>query len=475
MKPVLALIGRPNVGKSTLFNRLTRSRDALVADFPGLTRDRQYGTGTLFEREYLVVDTGGLTDQKEGIDQQMAKQTLAAIEEADALLFLVDGREGLNAGDEQIAKHLRQTGKPVFLLVNKIDGVDADQVASEFYGLGFTEVHKIAAAQNRGISSMMEAVLEHFPDDELENDESFSDDETETSEEDDQRIRIAIVGRPNVGKSTLVNRILGEERVIAFDQPGTTRDSIFIPFEREDGRQYTLIDTAGVRRRSRVNETIEKFSVIKTLEAIRAAHVVVMVLDAHDVIADQDAHLLGLILDEGKGLVLAINKWDGLQNDERDYIKHQLSLKLTFLDFAERHFISALHGSGVGLLYKSIHEAYESSMLKVPTSRLTRILETAVSLHQPPMSVGRRIKLRFAHQGGSNPFTVVIHGNQTEKLPAAYKRYLINYFQKTLNIKGTQIKLEFKTGDNPFEGKRNTLTPRQQHKRKRLMNFVKNK
>ena len=351
MKPVLALIGRPNVGKSTLFNRLTRSRDALVADFPGLTRDRKYGTGDLNGRSYMLIDTGGLSGEEVGIDEHMAKQTRAAMQEADAILFIVDGRQGLTAADQQIAQDIRVMGKPVFLLVNKIDGVDADQASSEFYTLGFTEVFQIAAVQGRGVTVLMNTVLDTLGAD-------FDDEE---AEEDDGSIRIAFVGRPNVGKSTLINRIMGEERVIAFDQPGTTRDSIFIPFER-DGQKYTLIDTAGVRRRSRVDETIEKFSIIKTLDAIQRAHVVIMLVDAHDTIADQDAHLLGLVLDAGKALVLAINKWDGLESDERDWIKQQLEIKLPFLDFAEKYFISALHGSNVGLLYTAVKRAYDSAM-----------------------------------------------------------------------------------------------------------------
>ncbi len=462
MKPVLALVGRPNVGKSTLFNRLTHSRDALVANFPGLTRDRKYGTGSMFERDYLVIDTGGLSGEQVGIDEYMARQTLTAIDEANAILFIVDGKEGMNAGDEQIAQQLRLTGKPVFLVINKTDRVDPDQASAEFFGFGFTEVYPIAAVHNRGVTTMMDEILSHYP----------ADADDDIGPEDDDSIRIAFVGRPNVGKSTLVNRILGEERVIVFDQPGTTRDSIFIPFERNE-QKYTLIDTAGVRRRSRVNEVIEKFSIVKTLDAIHAANVVIMVVDAHETIADQDAHLLGLILDAGKALVLAINKWDGLDSDARDAIKGQLEVKLPFLNFADKHFISALHGTGVGHLYKSIHEAYDSAMLKVPTSRLTRILETAVQMHQPPLIGGRRIKLRYAHQGGSNPFVVVIHGNQTDKVPVSYQRYLINYFYQTLKLKGTQVKLEFKTGENPYEGKRNKLTPRQEYKKKRLMKFVK--
>lgn len=462
MKPILALIGRPNVGKSTLFNRLTRSRDALVADFPGLTRDRKYGTGNHNGRGYILIDTGGLSGEETGIDEYMAKQTRAAIAEASALLFLVDGRQGLTATDEQIAADLRMTGKPVFLLVNKTDGVDADQASAEFYALGFTEVYSIAAAQGRGVTSMMDDILDQLG-------AEFQD---EDEENDDGSIKIAFIGRPNVGKSTLINRILGEERVIAFDQPGTTRDSIFIPFER-DGKRYTLIDTAGVRRRSRVDETVEKFSIIKTLDAIQRAHVVVMLVDAHDAVTDQDAHLLGLALEAGRSLIIAVNKWDGLESDQRDWIKQQIEIKLPFvLDFAEVFFISALHGSNVGLLYAAIQRAYASAMLKVPTSRLTRILEMAVQQHQPPLTRGHRIKLRYAHQGGSNPFRLIIHGNRTEYVPESYTRYLTNYFRQTLKLVGTQIRIEYKAGENPYEGKRNTLTPRQEYKRKRMLDYV---
>lgn len=462
MKPVLALVGRPNVGKSTLFNRLTRSRDALVADFPGLTRDRKYGTGDLNGRAYMLIDTGGLSGEEAGIDEYMAKQTHAAIQEADALLFIVDGKQGMTAADEMIASHLRQTGKPVFLLVNKTDRVDPDQAAAEFYALGFAEVFMIAAVHGRGVTSMIDSVLEFLGAD-------FADEE---EDKNDDSIRLAFVGRPNVGKSTLINRILGEERVIAFDQPGTTRDSIFIPFER-DGQKYTLIDTAGVRRRSRVDETIEKFSIIKTLDALQRAHVVVMLVDAHDAVTDQDAHLMGLILEAGKALILAVNKWDGLESDQRDWIKQQIEVKLPFvLDFAETFFISALHGSNVGLLYAAVQRAYQSAMMKVPTSRLTRVLEMAVQQHQPPLTKGFRIKLRYAHQGGSNPLRIIIHGNRTEYVPESYTRYLTNYFRQTLKLSGTQVRIEYKVGENPFEGKRNTLTPRQEYKRKRMMDHI---
>lgn len=448
MKPVLALVGRPNVGKSTLFNRLTKTRDALVANFPGLTRDRNYGTASLEERDYLLIDTGGLSGEQEGIDEYMAAQTWAAIDEANAILFLVDAREGLNAADQEIAERLRKTGKKVYLAVNKIDGFDRDQILADFYQLGIPEIFTIAAVQGRGVNVMVTRILEDFPEDE--------EDELESEE---QGIKIAFIGRPNVGKSTLVNRILGEERVVAFDQPGTTRDSVYVPFERDDQR-YTLIDTAGVRRRGRVREAIEKFSIIKTLKAIDSAHVVIMVLDAHENIADQDAHLLGMTLEAGRSLVLAVNKWDGLTDDEKDVIKRQLEIKLSFLDFAELHFISALHGSGVGNLFKSVQDAYASAMMKVSTSRLTRIMETAVIAHQPPLVHGKRIKLRYAHQGGSNPFIIIIHGNQTSAIPISYKRFLMNYIRQTLKLKGTQVRIEFKTGGNPFEGKKKPKSTR---------------
>ncbi len=450
MKPVFALVGRPNVGKSTLFNRLTKSRDALVADFPGLTRDRKYGQGVLGAdsqegnegRSYLVIDTGGLSGDDVGIDEYMAAQTWLAVDEASTVLFLVDGREGLTTADHLVADRLRRAGKNVFLVVNKTDTVDPEQAMADFYQLGFKEVFAIAASQGRGVTQMIKTLLESFP----------IEEEEKIPEEHADSIRIAFVGRPNVGKSTLINRIMGEERVVAFDKPGTTRDSIYVPYER-DGEKYTLIDTAGVRRRAKVKEAIETFSIIKTLSAIENAHVVIMLLDAHESITDQDAHLLGLILDAGRSLVIAINKWDGLSEYERDQIKVKLEVKLPFLDFADKHFISALHGTGVGHLYKSVHEAYDSAMLKVSTARMTRMLQTATEAHQLPIVGAGRIKLRYAHQGGSNPFTIIIHGNQTKRIPGSYKRYLMNYFRETLKLKGTQVKLEFKTGDNPFEGK----------------------
>ncbi|MGB1141031.1 MAG: ribosome biogenesis GTPase Der, partial [Halioglobus sp.] len=413
MIPVIALVGRPNVGKSTLFNQLTRSRDALVADFPGLTRDRKYGEARIGSRPFIVIDTGGITGDEQGIDSPMAEQSMTAIEEADAVLFMVDARDGLSATDEALATHLRQRGKPFHLVVNKIDGLNEDIATSDFYTLGVESMFAIAATHGRGVRSMIERVLEPFPEEERS---------AESEDEWGRSIRVAIVGRPNVGKSTLVNRLLGEDRVVVYDQPGTTRDSIYIEFERE-GQDYTLIDTAGVRRRKNVKLAVEKFSIVKTLRAIDDAHVVVLVMDAHEGIVDQDMHLLGHSIDAGRGLVLAVNKWDGIEADQRDWIKAELDRRLKFAEYADTHYISALHGTGVGHLYKSINGAYESATRKLNTNNLTKILEGAVYDHAPPMINGRRIKLRYAHAGGQNPPLVVIHGNQTGNVPNSYQRY----------------------------------------------------
>ncbi len=464
MKPVIALVGRPNVGKSTLFNRLTRSRDALVADQPGLTRDRKFGEGKLGERPYIVVDTGGLSGDEAGLDGLMASQSWQAVEESDIILFLVDARAGMTAEDENIAKRLRETGKPVYLIANKIDGLHEDVVTAEFYALGLGEPIGIAAAHGRGVRNMLERIFSALPEAEAE----------EESQDDKDRIRIAIVGRPNVGKSTLVNRLMGEERVVAYDQPGTTRDSIYLPFERQ-GQRYTLIDTAGIRRRARVREVVEKFSVIKAMQAIDDAHVVIMLLDGQEGISEQDATLFGFILDSGRALVIAVNKWDGLDAEQRDKVKRELDLKLPFLKFAAIHYISALHGSGVGNLFDSVLRAYESATRDLSTHRLSELLEDLVNAHPPPVVKGRRIKLRYAHQGGKNPPVIVIHGSQTEALPDAYRRYLINGFQKHLKLKGTPIRLELKSGKNPFAGKKNKLTKRQMEKRKRLRRFTSRK
>jgi len=463
MLPVIALVGRPNVGKSTLFNRMTRTRDALVADFPGLTRDRKYGDGKLGDRPYIVIDTGGLSGDAEDLDGLMAQQAWQAIEEADLVFFLVDGREGLTASDAAVATALRRTGKPRLLVVNKTDGIDSDTASSEFYALGIGAPYPVSASHGRGVIALMAAAMLLLP-----------AAEALAPQASDDTIRVAVVGRPNVGKSTLINRMLGEERVLAYDMPGTTRDSIFIPFER-DAVAYTLIDTAGVRRRARVREAIEKFSVIKTLQAIDAAHVVILVLDAQLGVGEQDASLAGYIAEKGRALVVAINKWDGLESHARRQVNEQLERKLPFLGFAKTCFISALHGTGVGELFPQVNKAYAAAMRELPTPELTRILEQAVQEHQPPLVHGRRIKLRYAHQGGRNPPVIVIHGNQTERVPDTYRRYLVNAFRSAMKLTGTPVRIEFKTGSNPYKGRRNKLTPRQLQRKTRLMRHVKKK
>jgi GTPase len=466
MTPVIALVGRPNVGKSTLFNRLTRSRDALVANLPGLTRDRQYGDAEFDGRSYIVIDTGGITGEELGIDSAMARQSMLAVEEADAVLFLLDARAGLTAADDQLARRLRQLGKPVFYVANKIDGVNQDIALAEFYQLGASQLHPITATHGRGVRSLMEAVFAALP--------AQSEPEPRPEDEDAQGVRIAIVGRPNVGKSTLVNRMLGEDRVVVYDEPGTTRDSIAIHYRRDD-RPYTLIDTAGVRRRKNVRETVEKFSIVKTLKAVDEANVVILVMDAREGVVDQDLHLLGHVLDRGRGVVLALNKWDGLEADQRQAVRRDLERRLQFIDFAELHFISALHGTGVGHLYQSVDRAYEAATRKLQTPMLTRILEAAVAEHPPPMIHGRRIKLRYAHAGGANPPVVVIHGNQTDKVPDHYRRFLEKVFRRELDLQGTPLRIEFRASENPYAGKRNTLTARQIARKRRLKKFVKRK
>ena len=468
MKPVIALVGRPNVGKSTLFNRLTRTRDAIVADFPGLTRDRQYGDGKLGERPYTVVDTGGIGESEEGIDRPMTDQARQAVGEADAVLFLVDGRAGLTAADEQVAMELRKLPKPVFLVVNKTDGLDPETAMADFYALGLSDLFPIAAAHGRGVRAMVNTVLDAFPDAEDE----------EAVPEDPDTVRVAVLGRPNVGKSTLINRILGEERVIVYDHAGTTRDSIEVPFTRQpkDGgepRDYVLIDTAGIRRRGKVHEAVEKFSVIKALQAVDAAQVVVLVVDARDGITDQDLHLLGYVLEAGRALVVAVNKWDGLEPDHRQWVKTELERRLHFVPWVKVHFISALHGTGVGDLFGYVERAWESAFLKLGSNALTRMLQDITVSHPPPRNGRFRAKLRYAHLGGSNPPTVVIHGNRTESLPNSYQRYLENRFRELLKIEGSPIRLELKSGDNPYEGRKNQLTERQIKRKRRMKKHVK--
>ena len=438
MLPIVALVGRPNVGKSTLFNVLTRTRDAIVADVAGVTRDRQYGYAQQGARSYVVIDTGGLVVENPSvIEAQMRQQTERAVAEADRLVFIVDARAGLTPADEIIARELRRSGKPIVLAVNKIESLDAQVVLSEFHALGLGEPRPIAASHGQGVRELMNEALVGF-------------DFTEQAPSEDRKgIHIAIIGRPNVGKSTLVNRLIGEERVIASDEPGTTRDSILVPFER-DGHEFVLIDTAGMRRRSRVEDPIEKVSVAKTMQAMDEAHVVVMVLDAHDTVAEQDASVLGLALQRGRALLIAINKWDGIPMEQREEIRRQLALKLDFVPFAPLHFISARHGTGVGELMGSAVRGYESAMREMPTGMLNRALEGAMQAHQPPMVHGRRIKLRYAHQGGRNPPRVIVHGSRPTQVPDAYQRYLANVFRKSFELYATPVVVEFRGSENPF-------------------------
>ncbi|HEX7646384.1 MAG TPA: ribosome biogenesis GTPase Der [Noviherbaspirillum sp.] len=442
MKPVIALVGRPNVGKSTLFNRLTRSRDALVADLPGLTRDRHYGEGRIGERPFLVIDTGGFEPvAKEGIMHEMAKQTKQAVAEADVVVFIVDGRQGLTPHDKTITDFLRKSGRPVLLVVNKAEGMKYTTVTADFYELGMGDPYVISAAHGDGVPDLVNEAL-----DQLEKSRSADLEELEVPQ---RGIKLAIVGRPNVGKSTLVNTLLGEDRVIAFDMPGTTRDSIEIPFERE-GKHYTLIDTAGIRRRGKVFEAIEKFSVVKTLQSISEANVVLLLLDAQQDISEQDAHIAGFILESGRALVVGINKWDGLPADKRDEIKIDVERKLSFLSFAKFHFISALKGSGIGPLMKSVDSAYAAAMAKLSTPRLTRALIEAVEHQQPRRKGSIRPKMRYAHQGGQNPPVVVIHGNALDAIDDNYKRYLEKHFRETFSLVGTPLRIELRSGKNPF-------------------------
>ena len=463
IKPVVALIGRPNVGKSTLFNQLTKSRQALVADLAGLTRDRQYGDAHFENKSFIVVDTGGIGEMDDGtgnIDDYMATQSYTAIHEADIVVFVVDARAGMICADSEIARFLHSLGKPVFLVANKMDGVH-EASSAEFFALGFGEPFPMAASHGKGVNNLLEALTADMSEDE------------EVDELDDKALKLAIIGRPNVGKSTLVNRLLGEERVVVFDMPGTTRDSIYIPFERE-GRNYVLIDTAGVRRRGRIDEKVEKFSVVKTLQAIKDANVVVVVIDAKEGIVDQDLHMLGYALDAGRAIVVAINKWDGLTQDQKDIVKIEIDRRFNFVPWVKIHLISALYGNGVGNLYPSIHKAYDASMFKVSTNQLTRILEDAVANHPPPMVSGRRIKLRYAHLGGHNPPVIVIHGNQTQALPKSYQRYLENVYRNVFKLEGTPLHVEFKQNANPYEGKKNPVVKNKaklMREKKRIQKF----
>ena len=437
MLPVVAIVGRPNVGKSTLFNVLTRSHAAIVADVPGVTRDRQYGYARVGHVPCVLIDTGGLVEHPKGLDAQMRVQTEKAVAEADRIVMLADARAGLTSQDQFIARELLRTGKPVVLALNKAEGLEADIIAADFHTLGLGMPLAVAAAHGQGLLELMELVLEGL-------------DSQSAEPEEDASIRVAVIGRPNVGKSTLVNRLIGEERVIASDQPGTTRDSILVPFHR-DGRDFLLVDTAGVRRRARVEDAVERASIAKTLQAIAEAHVVVMTLDAHEGIGEQDASVLGQALERGRVLLIAVNKWDGIAMEQREQVRQQLSLKLDFVPFAPLHFISARHGTGVGELARDMIRGYDSAMREMPTPALTRTLERALEAHQPPLVRGRRIKLRYAHQGGRNPPRIVIHGNQTVSVPEAYRRYLANFYRDSFDLFATPVAIEFRTDANPYD------------------------
>ncbi|MCP5268740.1 MAG: ribosome biogenesis GTPase Der [Zoogloeaceae bacterium] len=440
MKPTIALVGRPNVGKSTLFNRLTKTRDAIVADIPGLTRDRHYGHGKLGKKPFLVVDTGGFEPlAKDGIMHEMARQTEQAILESDIIIFVVDGRTGITAQDKEIANKLRKLDRPVYVTVNKAEGLDRGIVTADFHELGLGQPYSISASHGEGVRQLIEFVMESYP-------------EPDEDDMDDGVIKVAIAGRPNVGKSTLINALLGEERVIAFDMPGTTRDAIYVDFERR-GKKYTLIDTAGLRRRGKVFETIEKFSVIKTLQSIEDANVVILVLDAQQDISDQDAHIAGFAQESGRALVVAVNKWDGMESYAREQVKQMLERKLKFLDFARFHYISALHGQGLDGLFRSVDGAYAAAMAKLPTPKLTRALLDAVTRQSPPRHGAFRPKMRYAHQGGMNPPLIVIHGNALNNVSESYRRYLEHTFREVFKLQGTPLRIQFNTSENPYAAK----------------------
>jgi GTPase len=460
--PVIALVGRPNVGKSTLFNALTRSRDALVADMPGVTRDRHYGVCRVGAHPFVVVDTGGLSGVEAGIDALTAQQVRLAIDEAQVLVFVLDARDGLLPQDRSILDELRRSGKPIVAAINKTDGLDVENALAEFAAFGIAQTLPLSAAHNRGTEELIAAVLPLLPEDAHE----------ELAPEDADSIRVAIVGRPNAGKSTLINRLLGEERLIVSDVAGTTRDPIRVPLER-DGKRYTLIDTAGVRRKARVEEGVEKFSVIKTLQSMAAAQVVVVMIDARENLADQDLTLIGHAVDEGRALVIAVNKWDGMDAYQREQCQRALERRLVFVDWAKQVFISAKHGSGLRELMRAIVRAHAAATKELGSSDLTRTLERAYESYQPPLVRGHAPKLRFAHPGGNNPPTVVIHGSRTKHIAPAYRRYLENFFRQRYKLEGTPIRIEFRDGDNPFAGKKNVLTEGQMRKRQRMIREMK--
>ena len=443
----MALVGRPNVGKSTLFNRLTKSRDAIVADFAGLTRDRHYGNARHGKREFIVIDTGGFEPTAEsGIYMEMAKQTRQAVAEADVVVFVLDARGGLSAQDYDIANYLRKLGKPTVLAANKAEGMTEGVQLTEFYELGLGEVNAVSAAHGQGIRTLIEKAFEPL---------NLSDEDEEGEAPDRTTIKLAVAGRPNVGKSTLINIWLGEERLVAFDLPGTTRDAISVPFER-NGQKFELIDTAGLRRKGKVFEAIEKFSVVKTLQAIESANVVLLLLDATQGVTDQDAHIAGYILESGRAVVLALNKWDAVDEYQRQQLQRQIEIRLAFLKFAPLHFISALKRQGLGPVWTAIAQAHRSAMIKMPTPVLTRLLLEAVQFQSPQRAGMFRPKLRYAHQGGMNPPVIVVHGNSLEHVTDSYKRFLEARFRKEFKLSGTPLRIEMKTSNNPYAGKENS-------------------
>jgi GTP-binding protein len=459
MLPAVALVGRPNVGKSTLFNRLTATRDALVADYPGLTRDRRYGIGRFGDRRFIVIDTGGLT---EGDSDQMsalvASQVGLAIEEADAVVLVVDHKTGLTPDDRQIAERLRRVAKPMVIAVNKSEGVPGEIAEAEFHALGLAPPIGIAALHGHGIDALLEAALADFEAGE------------EQVDEEEQGPKVAVIGRPNVGKSTLINRLLGENRLITSSEPGTTRDSVYVPCER-DGRQFVLVDTAGIRRRSRTFDAIEKYSIVQSLKAIEDAGAIIAVVDARESVTDQDAHLVGLAAARGRALAIAVNKWDGLSGHERRLIEREVERRLDFVPYASVHYVSALHGSGIAELIDAALLAHRNAGAEFPTPRLNKVLADALAVNPPPLIRGRQVRLRYAHQGGRFPPLIVVHGNQAERLPAHYKKYLENAFREALKLRGTPVRVELRTGENPYGGRRNPLTPRQARHRRRMLRF----
>jgi len=465
MAITIAIVGRPNVGKSTLFNYLTRTRNALVSDQPGMTRDRHYGFFEYQDRTFVLIDTGGLFDTEENnesLSESVTRQAFRAVEEADAIFWMVDCRAGLTSLDENLAARLRQSDKQIYLLVNKTEGLDPYTVTAEFHELGIAAPIPISARRGSGIHTLMDMMIQDFPVDKTEP-VAFP-----------EGLRISLVGRPNVGKSTLTNRLVGEDRMLTYELPGTTRDSISIPFQRQ-GRNYVLVDTAGVRRRSRISDKMEKFSILKTLEAMGSAQLIILVIDASEGLTEQDMTLLGMTVESGKSLIIAVNKWDGLDSGQKQTVRQQLDRRLAFADYGIIHFISALHGTGVGKLFQTFEKIRRAQVLDIKPSSLTEILNEAVAAHQPPLIRGRRIKLRYAHLGGHNPIRVIIHGNQTEHVPPTYQRYLSNNFRERLKLVGTPILIEFRSGENPFKDKINPLTRSQATKRRRLMRHVKRK